>query len=440
MMSFQRRKCPYCMLIFNQSYITRHINACKEDKDKDISYDEYVPSEEAHSSKEYKNEHSSQGRTSSVSDSSDENNVDYEDVNLDDEIDNVFEEFNEEEDIINLNDTHLPANSNAYALLKWLCIFIAVWQYYFNLSDNSIEILLKFMKAFMTVLSEQCNVLKDFALSMPASLYTLNNFLGRNEQSFTKYVVCIRCYKLYSQEESYYLLRGEKTSKKCTNVLFPNHPQKQFRKKCGQPLLREIFARSGKKYLVPHKVYCYMPLKKSLEKFFNSPNFVKNCNSWRKRTTSENILSDIYDGAIWKEFHDPTKLNFFNNENNLALMLNVDWFCPYKHVRSVSVGAIYAVLLNLPRELRFKKENMILIGIIPNMSKEPSTNTFIKPFVDEMHAAWTDGLNITTKHGDIRVRCALLCVGCDIPASRKLCGFLGKFNFVWSPQIFMLIF
>ena len=105
---------------------------------------------------------------------------------------------------------------------------------------------------------------------------------------------------------------------------------------------------------------------------------------------NEDFLTDVYDGRIWKEFNDEEGLNFFQNNSNLALMINVDWFCPYKHVRSVSVGAVYAVVLNLPREIRFKKENVILIGLIPNMAKEPPTNSFMKPLVDELLTAWYD--------------------------------------------------
>lgn len=109
-------------------------------------------------------------------------------------------------------------------------------------------------------------------------------------------------------------------------------------------------------------------------------------------------------------------------------MLNIDWFQLYKHIASFSVGGVYLVLMNLPRSERFKKENVILVGIIPNMDHQPPTNSFIKPLVDELNEAWDNGFNlvssITKKVESFHL--ALLCVGCDIPACRKLCGFLGK--------------
>ena len=62
--------------------------------------------------------------------------------------------------------------------------------------------------------------------------------------------------------------------------------------------------------------------------------------------------------------------------------MNVDWFQPFKHT-SYSVGAIYVVILNLPRAERFKEENVLLLGLMPG-PKEPklNLNTYLRPIVD----------------------------------------------------------
>ena len=52
---------------------------------------------------------------------------------------------------------------------------------------------------------------------------------------------------------------------------------------------------------------------------------------------------------------------------NLMLSLNIDWFQPYKHT-AFSVGVIYLAVLNLPRDLRFRKENILIVGIIPELT------------------------------------------------------------------------
>ena len=47
------------------------------------------------------------------------------------------------------------------------------------------------------------------------------------------------------------------------------------------------------------------------------------------------------------------------------------------------------VILNLPRHLRFKWENVIVVGIVPSLDREPKTlNEFLQPGVDEMKALW----------------------------------------------------
>ena len=48
------------------------------------------------------------------------------------------------------------------------------------------------------------------------------------------------------------------------------------------------------------------------------------------------------------------------------------------------------------------------------------------PLVEELQNLW-DGVEMSIHSFDETktVRCALLCVACDIPAVRKVCGFLG---------------
>ena len=68
----------------------------------------------------------------------------------------------------------------------------------------------------------------------------------------------------------------------------------------------------------------------------------------------------------------------------LGFLWNVDWFQPYEN-SPYSVGVIYLVIQNLPREERFKEENMMVLGIIPG-PKEPKVhiNSYISPIVDEL--------------------------------------------------------
>ena len=239
---------------------------------------------------------------------------------------------------------------------------------------------------------------------------------------FKKYVVCSRCCTLYNFEDC---LTANRKSKSCSFCKYPCHPHALQRQLCGSILLKTVETSSGKTFLYPHLTYCYLSIKESIQMLLNRPNFLHQCEEWRKRTKSPGMLRDIYDGAVWQEFMSFDGQPFLSEEGNLALMMNMDFFQPFKHVQ-YSLGAIYLTVLNLPRDVRNKRENMILVGLIPG-PHEPKhdINSFLKPFVDELLMFWNGVTLCTNLKGRIKIRCALLSVECDLPAGRKVCGFLG---------------
>ena len=108
-------------------------------------------------------------------------------------------------------------------------------------------------------------------------------------------------------------------------------------------------------------------------------------------------------------------------------MLNIDFFQPYKHVQ-YSLGAIYLTVLNLPRGIRNKTNNIILVGLIPG-PQEPQhdLNSYLEPLVNELKQFWR-GIELDVHSlGKKKIRCALISVACDLPAGRKVCGIL-NFN------------
>ncbi len=61
--------------------------------------------------------------------------------------------------------------------------------------------------------------------------------------------------------------------------------------------------------------------------------------------------------------YDMNGLPFLAAPNNYLMILNCDWFQPFKHTQ-FSIGILYLVVGNLPRELRYKRENiLIVVGI-----------------------------------------------------------------------------
>ena len=108
-------------------------------------------------------------------------------------------------------------------------------------------------------------------------------------------------------------------------------------------------------------------------------------------------------------------------------MLNVDWFIPHKHSPG-SVGVLYLVLLSLPRHERYKLENIIVVGVLPGPSEPKLTaNTFLEPLVRELQTLWAckECFSIYGSSFKRPIKVSLVCVSSDIPATRKIGGFLG---------------
>ena len=118
----------------------------------------------------------------------------------------------------------------------------------------------------------------------------------------------------------------------------------------------------GKKKRKPYKVYQFNPPSSTLKKLFNSPDFNSLLDKTRSRLPpiSDDVMDDVQDAQIWKDFADS---NFFSSKYNLALMLYVDWFRPFKRSQ-YHVGVLILTVLNLPREERFKKRWSIVTGTI----------------------------------------------------------------------------
>ncbi|EIE90280.1 hypothetical protein G6F46_012411 [Rhizopus delemar] len=107
--------------------------------------------------------------------------------------------------------------------------------------------------------------------------------------------------------------------------------------------------------------------------------------------------------------------------------LNVDWFQPSDNMKHSS-GAIYLAINNLPRNTRMKFSNIILVGVIPG-PHEPNDDqiqNFLKPLVDELLVLY-NGVVMPTyqnSNGEV-VRVALMSINCDMPAARKVAGYMG---------------
>ena len=142
------------------------------------------------------------------------------------------------------------------------------------------------------------------------------------------------------------------------------------------------------------------------------------CEHWRNRRISDTVLADIYDAQVWKEWMVYDGRPFLSCPYNIALMFNCDWFQPFDH-SCYSVGVLYLVILNLPRSIRFRPDNIIIAGIIPgpNEPNQTAMNSYLTPLVKELNALYTEGFTIEQGSKSHKIFVALIASVCDLPAT-----------------------
>jgi hypothetical protein len=304
------------------------------------------------------------------------------------------------------NDTNIKCADS------WILIWIFKYQSRFHLSDVSIDVLIKF---FHQVL-EDAN--KTRSESFPTSLYAAKKLLKFNKCS-KNFVACTNCHTLYNAAEI-------ATEFKCKHVEFPNHTLRNKREPCGTELTKQISINKGYKRR-PKMLFPLPSLKMQITTLYQRPEFEKQLKKWTNRHVN-GLITDIYDGEIWKTFPDDQSSPFFTPEtadSHLGIMLNLDWFQPFDST-VYSVGVIYGAICNLPRDIRFKKENMLTLGLLPGPEevKLHKINNYLAPIINELLEFW-NGVNLPSTNDfptGRNIRIAVICCSSDVPATRKLGG------------------
>ena len=186
----------------------------------------------------------------------------------------------------------------------------------------------------------------------------LKKDFGILRDKFKKYVICPKCNSLYEFKECISTsITGVESPKACSHIAFCNHPHVSRRQPCGHRLVKEVITKTMKKFYTI-KCYCYNSIKNSLQSLLKNGDLLE---LWRNRKIPEGMLADVYDGQVWKDFQIYQGKPFLSMPHNIGLLLNCDWFQPYKHSQ-YSVGVLYLVILNLPRSIRFKPLNIMWRG------------------------------------------------------------------------------
>lgn len=147
-------------------------------------------------------------------------------------------------------------------------------------------------------------------------------------------------------------------------------------------------------------------------------------------------VRDIMESKVIQDFIGKDGSKFLKcpeEELRLVWGFAFDSFDPH-HMKpgrkSISSTAIYLILMNLPPDLRFREENMFLIGVIPGSGK-PSLdeiNHYTRLIVNDLLAFWDPGVffSRTAAYPEGRFALGVLIpIICDLPAARQISGFAG---------------
>ena len=183
----------------------------------------------------------------------------------------------------------------------------------------------------------------------------------------TSYLQCPACYALYPFPGTGFHRLPQNTLEYCTHQPTPESAP------CGVPLWKD--RRVGATTLkAPARKYVHQSLKEWVGRLLTKPG-VEDVLDAAYDTPAVDRMTDIWDSPVLKNFRDVDETPFFaghGDEARFAFSLGADSFHPLGSLeakQSMSATAIYMVLLNFPKEERFKYKNMYLVGVIPGPSK-----------------------------------------------------------------------
>ena len=184
-----------------------------------------------------------------------------------------------------------------------------------------------------------------------------------------------------------------------------------------------------------------------LKKLCQHNGFVASLDDHRKRMPYEGedrLYSDVWDGAMWRDFQHlnsrtqrpwkeadvaegDQKQEFLAASGTIAFALNVDWWQTSKQ-QNYSMGGVYLTVLNLPRETRYLKQNMMLIALLPGPGgSHRQALQSLQALIAEELLLLFEGVWMETPDrpaGGQLIRGFLMSIICDEPAARQSAGVL----------------
>src|SRR6266498_765690 len=99
----------------------------------------------------------------------------------------------------------------------------------------------------------------------------------------------------------------------CRHIEFPNSSLHNSRS-CNTPLSRKISVSANRTVIRPNLIFPFSGIRQQIATMYCRPSFKSHLRHWANRSQSVNLLTDIYDGDVWKTLKESSEvdsLNFF---------------------------------------------------------------------------------------------------------------------------------
>lgn len=195
-------------------------------------------------------------------------------------------------------------------------------------------------------------------------------------------------------------------------ICYAGHPDATECPVCALPRLRP----DGK----PWKTFDYIPVTHQLVLQYSDANRAKEFlghvdelyNTSGGRTEETHTIRDFWDGELANELRRRGMLK----RRDLAFYFSTDGVRLFK-TGTFSAWPLLLLNLNLRPEIRFKQENVILVGLIPGPREPKDTNSFFRPLIDEFKVL-SQGVEASdgSSKERFKLRAYITLVGGDMPA------------------------
>ncbi|KAI8516244.1 hypothetical protein Bbelb_048250 [Branchiostoma belcheri] len=103
---------------------------------------------------------------------------------------------------------------------------------------------------------------------------------------------------------------------------------------------------------------------------------------WRQRDTPQGMYTDVYDGQVWSAFQVVDGKPSLADRGNLAFMLNVDWFQPYKCTRLKTTYTLQRHHKQLLKQLQKKAPKLETVRHLSDL-EFPGHRAFVAGYLTE---------------------------------------------------------